>query len=122
MKEEAESLAEQRKHQRQIQEQERLDEAERRKEEREEARLVRSEKRDWDRKRREEARKAIENAANLKATSLAVSRRPRLKTSSLNVSMACLSRLKSRTSIRRRPRDPARRSLIHLASSIVSVM
>lgn len=71
MKEEAESLAEQRKHQRQIQEQERLDEAERRKEEREEARLVRSEKRDWDRKRREEARKAIENAANLKATSLA---------------------------------------------------
>jgi len=71
VKEEAESLAEQRKHQRQIQEQERLDEAERRKEEREEARLIRSEKRDWDRKRREEARKAIENAADLKSTSLA---------------------------------------------------
>ncbi|KAI1321093.1 hypothetical protein F5Y16DRAFT_417104 [Xylariaceae sp. FL0255] len=71
LKEEAENLAEQRKHQRQIQEQERLDEAERRKEEREEARLIRSEKRDWDRKRREDARKAIENAANLKATSLA---------------------------------------------------
>ncbi|KAI1266124.1 hypothetical protein F5Y18DRAFT_435050 [Xylariaceae sp. FL1019] len=70
-KEEAETLAEQRQHQRQLQEQERKDEAERRKEERDEARLIRSEKRDWDRKRREDARKAIENAANLKATSLA---------------------------------------------------
>ncbi|KAI0147799.1 hypothetical protein GGR57DRAFT_475869 [Xylariaceae sp. FL1272] len=71
LKEEAENLAEQRRHQREIQEQERKDEAERRKEERDEARLIRSEKRDWDRKRREDARKAIENAANLKATSLA---------------------------------------------------
>lgn len=71
LKEEAEHLAEQRRYQREMQEQERKDEIERRKEERDEARDIRREKRDWDRKRRDDARKAIEAAANLKATSLA---------------------------------------------------
>ncbi|KAI1109969.1 hypothetical protein F5Y14DRAFT_444299 [Nemania sp. NC0429] len=70
-KEEAESLAEQRRYRMEIQQQERKEEAERRKEEREEAAEIRREKREWDRKRREDARKAIEDAANLKATSLA---------------------------------------------------
>lgn len=70
-KEEAENLAEQRRYQKEIQQQERQEEAERRKAQREEAADIRREKREWDRKRREDARKAIENAANLKATSLA---------------------------------------------------
>ena len=70
-KEEAELLAEQRRYQMEIQRQQRQDEAERRAEDREEQRAIRAEKRAWDTKRREEARKAIENAANLKATSLA---------------------------------------------------
>lgn len=69
--EETKLLAEQRHYQQELLQQQRKDEADRRAEEREEQRAIRAEKRAWDAKRREDARKAIENAANLKATSLA---------------------------------------------------
>jgi hypothetical protein len=65
--EEAEIIAENRRYQKDLQQQQRKEEADRRVEEREEQRTIRSEKRAWDAKRREEARKAISEAANLKA-------------------------------------------------------
>lgn len=63
-------LAEHRAERKKIEQEAREDERARRAEEREEQRAIRAEKRQWDAKRREDARKAIENAANLKATSL----------------------------------------------------
>lgn len=69
-KEEAEILAEQRRHRKQLEQEQRKDESDRRAEEREEARQVRKEKRQWDAQRREEARKAISAAADVKAASL----------------------------------------------------
>jgi hypothetical protein len=68
---EAELLEEHRRYQKDLQQQQRKDESDRRAEDREEMRTIRTEKRAWDAKRRDDARKAIENAANLKATSLA---------------------------------------------------
>ncbi|KAH9874036.1 hypothetical protein IAQ61_004664 [Plenodomus lingam] len=68
--EEAELLAEHRRDQKALQLQQRKDEMDRRTEDRDEQRAIRAEKRAWDAKRREDARKAIENAANLQATSL----------------------------------------------------
>lgn len=69
-KEEAEVLAEERRYKRELEKEQRKEEVDRRAEDRQEQRAIRSEKRAWDAKRREDARKAIENAANLKATSL----------------------------------------------------
>jgi hypothetical protein len=69
-KEEQQILSEDRAYRRKLDLEAREDERKRRAEEREEARSVRAEKRQWDAKRREDARKAIDNAANLKATSL----------------------------------------------------
>lgn len=68
--EEADLLAEHRRDQKELQQQQRKEELERRKEDADEQRAIRAEKREWDAKRREDARKTIENAANLKATSL----------------------------------------------------
>lgn len=67
---EAELLAENRRYQKDLQQQQRKEEADRRVEEREEQRAIRAEKRAWDAQRRDEARKAIQEAANLKATKL----------------------------------------------------
>jgi hypothetical protein len=68
--EEAELLREQRAYQKKLMMQQRQDEDDRRKEEREEQRLIRQEQRAWDVKRRDESRKAIQEAASLKATTL----------------------------------------------------
>ncbi|KAJ5986739.1 hypothetical protein N7451_011104 [Penicillium sp. IBT 35674x] len=69
--EEKKVLDEDRAYRRKLDLEARKEEQERRAEEREEQRSIRAEKRQWDAKRREDARKAIENAANLEATSLA---------------------------------------------------
>jgi hypothetical protein len=70
-KEEKQLLAEDRAYRRKLDQEARDDERKRRGEEREEQEKIRSEKRAWDAKRREDARKAIDNAANLKAMSMA---------------------------------------------------
>ncbi|KAJ6000014.1 hypothetical protein N7481_000423 [Penicillium waksmanii] len=70
-KEEKQLLAEDRAYRRKLDQEAREDERKRRGEEREEQEKIRSEKRAWDAKRREDARKAIDNAANLKAMSMA---------------------------------------------------
>ncbi|KAL9115746.1 MAG: hypothetical protein Q9227_000114 [Pyrenula ochraceoflavens] len=69
-REEQALLAKHRAERKKIEQEAREDERSRRTEEREEQRAIRAEKRQWNAKRREDARKAIENAANLKATSL----------------------------------------------------
>lgn len=70
LEEEAEVLKEQRAYQKKLLLQQRQDEADRRKEERDEQRAIRKEQREWDAKRRDESRKAIQDAASLKATTL----------------------------------------------------
>jgi hypothetical protein len=67
--EEAEILAENRRYQKDLLQQQRKEEADRRIEDLKEQQAIRSEKRAWDAKRREEARQAISDAANLKAMS-----------------------------------------------------
>ncbi|KAJ5150900.1 uncharacterized protein N7482_010152 [Penicillium canariense] len=69
-KEEQELLKEDRAYRRKLELEAREDERTRREEERKEQQAIRTEKRQWDAKRREDARKAIDNAANLKAMSL----------------------------------------------------
>jgi hypothetical protein len=68
--EEAELLKEQRAYQKKLLVQQIQNEADRLKEEREEQRAIRQEQRAWDAKRLEEFRKAIQEAASLKATTL----------------------------------------------------
>jgi hypothetical protein len=65
--EEAEILAEHRSFQKDLLQQQRKEEADRRLEDFKEQKQIREEKRAWDLKRRDEARKAISEAANLKA-------------------------------------------------------
>ncbi|KNG51198.1 hypothetical protein DDE82_005910 [Stemphylium lycopersici] len=67
--EEAEILAENRRYQKELMQQQRKEEADRRIEELKEQQTIRAEKRAWDAQRREEARQAISKAADLKAMS-----------------------------------------------------
>ncbi|RYN93450.1 hypothetical protein AA0119_g9487 [Alternaria tenuissima] len=67
--EEAEILAENRRYQKELMQQQRKEEADRRLEDLKEQQAIRSEKRAWDAQRRQEARQAISKAAEVKAMS-----------------------------------------------------